>query len=72
VGVSFDYSWGGDLLDLLAPAIDVADLLETPLADVRNWDALLPAGISPLVTVRQIDNTSGAPLYGARLAPARA
>jgi hypothetical protein len=58
VGVSFDYSWGGDLLDLLAPAIDVADLLETALADVRNWDALLPAGISPLVTVRQIDNAA--------------
>jgi hypothetical protein len=58
VGVSFDYSWGGDLLDLLAPAIDVAGLLETALADVRNWDALLPDGISPLVTVRQIDNTA--------------
>ena len=58
VGVSFDYSWGGDLLDLLAPAIDVADLLETALADVRNWDALLQDGISPLVTVRQIDNAA--------------
>jgi hypothetical protein len=58
VGVSFDYSWGGDLLDLLAPAINVADLLETALADVRNWDALLPQGISPLVTVRQIDNAA--------------
>jgi len=58
VGVSFDYSWGGDLLDLLAPAIDVASLLETALADVRNWHALLPVGISPLVTVRQIDNAA--------------
>ena len=27
VGISFDYSWGGDLLALLAPAVDVADML---------------------------------------------
>jgi hypothetical protein len=58
VGVSFDYSWGGDLLALLAPVVDVADMLRTAMADVRNWDALLPPGVSPLVTARQIDDTS--------------
>jgi hypothetical protein len=58
VGVSFDYSWGGDLLGLLAPAVDVAGMLAAALADVRNWDAQLPPGATPLVTVRKIDDAS--------------
>ena len=55
VGVSFDYSWGGDLLSLLAPAIDVGALLGAALAELDNWDAPLPEGMSPLVSTRRID-----------------
>jgi len=58
VGVGFDYSWGGDLLAVLAPVVDVADMLRTAVADLQNWNALLPPGMSPLVTARQIDGTS--------------
>jgi hypothetical protein len=58
LGVSFDYSWGGDLLAVLAPVIDVADMLCTAVADLHSWNALLPPGISPLVTARQIDDKS--------------
>jgi hypothetical protein len=54
----FDYSWGGDLLAVLAPVVDVVDMLRTAVTDLHNWDALLPPGISPLVTARQIDDTS--------------
>jgi hypothetical protein len=58
VGVSFNYSWGGDLLSLPDLLIDVADLLTTELADVRNWDALLPPGVSALVSARRIDDAA--------------
>jgi hypothetical protein len=57
VGISFDYSWGGDLLALLAPAIDVADMLRSALGDVHNWDTQLPLAAAPLVTARAIDTT---------------
>jgi hypothetical protein len=56
-GISFDYSWGGDLLALLAPAVDVADMLRSALGDVHNWDTQLPPGAAPLVTARAIDTT---------------
>jgi hypothetical protein len=58
VGISFSYSWGGDLLSLPALLIDVAGLLRTTLADVRNWDALLPSGVPPLVSARRIDDAT--------------
>jgi hypothetical protein len=58
VGVSFDYSWGGDLLAVLAPVVDLAGILSTAAADLNNWNALLPSGVLPFVTARQIDDTS--------------
>jgi hypothetical protein len=56
VGVSFSQSWG-----LSAPAeqpstIDVGALLGTALADPRNWNSQLPAGLASLVTTRQVED----------------
>ena len=58
VGVSFSQSWG-----LAAPAeqpasVDVGALLGTALADPRNWNSQLPAGLASLVSVREVDDAT--------------
>jgi hypothetical protein len=58
VGVSFSQSWG-----LSAPAeqpasVDVGALLGTALADPRNWNSQLPAGLASLVSVRQVQDAT--------------
>jgi hypothetical protein len=58
VHVSFNHTWGEDAPSLPLPSIDVGDLLRTTLADVRNWDASLPAGTPPLVTARRIEDAA--------------
>jgi hypothetical protein len=57
-GVSFSQSWG-----LAAPAeqpasVDVGALLGTALADPRNWNSQLPAGLASLVSVRQVQDAT--------------
>jgi hypothetical protein len=56
VHVSFNHTWGEEAPALPKATIDVGNLLRTALADVRNWDALLPAGSPPLVAARRIDD----------------
>jgi hypothetical protein len=56
VHVSFDHSWGEDALSLSEPSIDVGALLRTALAQRDSWGVQLPAGLSPLVSVRTIDD----------------
>jgi len=55
-GVSFDHSWGGDAPSLPEPSIDVGGLLRAALAELDGWDALLPDGLSPLVSVRRVED----------------
>jgi len=54
VHVSFNHSWGEDTPSLPLPSVDVAALLGAALAERDSWDALLPDGVRPLVSVRQI------------------
>jgi hypothetical protein len=56
VHVSFNHSWGEDAPSLPVPSIDVGALLGAALAERDSWDALLPDGISPLVSVRRIED----------------
>jgi Family of unknown function (DUF6603) len=63
VHVSFDHSWGEEAAVLPRPSIDVGDLLRKELAKPDNWDVMLPAGVSPLVSVRRIDNPGGVPAH---------
>jgi hypothetical protein len=58
VHVSFSQSWGQNTPTQLPSAVDVAGLLSAALADPRNWNSQLPAGVSPLVTTRQIDDAT--------------
>jgi hypothetical protein len=58
VHVSFSESWGLSAPSQQTPAIDVGALLNTALADPRNWNSQLPAGLSALVATRQINDAS--------------
>jgi hypothetical protein len=58
IHVSFSQSWGQNTPTQLPSAVDVAGLLSAALADPRNWNSQLPAGVSPLVTTRQIDDAT--------------
>src|SRR5439155_694918 len=54
VHVSFSHGWGEEAPALAPVLIDVGQLLSTTLADGRSWDARLPAGVAPLVTLRAV------------------
>ncbi|HWY96122.1 MAG TPA: DUF6603 domain-containing protein [Steroidobacteraceae bacterium] len=56
VHVSFNHSWGEDAPSLPVPSVDVGALLGAALAELDSWDALLPDGVSPLVSVRRIED----------------
>ncbi len=58
IGVSFSQSWGLSAPAEQPSAIDVGALLGTALADPRNWNSQLPAGVASLVSIRQIDDPS--------------
>jgi hypothetical protein len=58
VHVSFSESWGLSAPSQQTSAIDVGALLNAALADPRNWDSQLPAGLSALVATRQINDAS--------------
>ncbi len=59
VHISFSQSWGEDAPSLPSTTIDVGTLLNTALADPRNWDAQLPADFPPLVlTAGTSDSTT--------------
>jgi hypothetical protein len=59
VHVSFNHSWGEEAPSLPVPSINVLEPLRDALADVRSWDALLPDGVTPLVSLRRIENGGG-------------
>jgi len=50
--VQFERTWG-DLISVLAGAIDVLSLVAEALGDPNNWFAPLPAGAHALVTLRR-------------------
>ncbi|MFL5336529.1 MAG: DUF6603 domain-containing protein, partial [Geminicoccaceae bacterium] len=54
VHVSFNHSWGEDAPSLPVASVDVGALLGAALAERDSWDALLPDGVRPLVSVRQL------------------
>jgi hypothetical protein len=54
VHVSFNHSWGDDAPSQAVASVDVGALLAAALAERDSWDALLPDGVRPLVSVRQI------------------
>jgi hypothetical protein len=56
VHLSFSQSWGLDAPSPPTPAVDVGALLSTALADPRNWNSQLPAGLSALVSTRQVED----------------
>ena len=56
VHVSFSQSWGLNAPSPQTPAVDVGALLRTALADPRNWNSQLPAGLSALVSTRQVED----------------
>ncbi len=56
VHVSFSQSWGLDAPSQQTPAVDVGALLGTALADPRNWNSRMPAGLSALVSTRQVED----------------
>jgi hypothetical protein len=58
VGISFSESWGLSAPSQQTSSVDVGALLNTALADPRNWNSQLPAGLSTLVTTRQVDDAS--------------
>jgi hypothetical protein len=55
---SFSQSWGLSAPSQQTSTIDVGALLNTQLADPRNWSSQLPAGLSALVATRKIDDAS--------------
>jgi hypothetical protein len=55
---SFSETWGLSAPSQQTSTIDVGALLNTALADPRNWSSQLPAGVSALVTTRQIDDAT--------------
>jgi len=60
---SFSESWGLDAPSQQIAAVDVGALLNTALADPRNWSSQLPAGLSALVTTRKVDDASSVFAY---------
>jgi hypothetical protein len=56
VHVSFSQSWGLEAPSPPTPSVDVGALLNTALADPRNWNSVLPAGLSALVSTRQVQD----------------
>jgi hypothetical protein len=56
VHVSFDHSWGEEAPALPVASIDVGGLLGAALVERDSWHALLPDGLSPLVSVRRIED----------------
>lgn len=55
VHVSFNHSWGEEAASLPVASTDVGALLGDALKLLDSWDAQLPDGVSPLVSVRRID-----------------
>ncbi|HEX2442263.1 MAG TPA: DUF6603 domain-containing protein [Methylomirabilota bacterium] len=55
VSVHFDVTIGAAPPPALATSVDVGSLVRAAFADVRAWDAQLPAGGAALVTLRAID-----------------
>jgi hypothetical protein len=55
VSFGFDVSIGDDTPAALPAAVDVAPLLLAAFADLRSWQAQLPAGTGAIVTLREID-----------------
>ena len=49
---SFSHSWGDDAPPPQIAPVAVLPLLTAALADARNWGAALPAGTSPLVSLK--------------------
>jgi hypothetical protein len=58
VHVSFSESWGLSAPSQQTSTVDVGALLNTTLADPRNWSSQLPSGLSALVATRQIDDSN--------------
>jgi hypothetical protein len=52
VSKSFSESWGDDAPAPQIAPVEVLPLLTAALADARNWGAALPAGSSPLVSLK--------------------
>ena len=55
---SFSETWGLSAPSQQTSTMDVGALLNTALADPRNWNSQLPAGVSTLVATRRIDDAS--------------
>jgi hypothetical protein len=58
VHTSFSHSWGQEAPAIAATLVDVGQLLSATFADPRSWDARLPSGVSALVAVRQIEDST--------------
>jgi len=58
VHYSFDDSWGDDAPALPQPSADVDGMLRAALALRDGWEAPLPDGLSPLVSVRSLTDTT--------------
>jgi hypothetical protein len=58
VHYSFDDSWGDDAPALPQPSADVDGMLRAALALRDSWEAPLPDGLSPLVSVRSLADTT--------------
>ncbi len=56
VHLKFSQSWGLDAPSPQIPSVDVGALLSAALADPRNWNSQLPAGLSALVSTRQVED----------------
>jgi hypothetical protein len=56
VGVSFSQSWGLSAPTEHPSSVDVGALLGAALADPRNWNSQLPAGLASLVSTRQVED----------------
>jgi hypothetical protein len=63
VSVSFSQSWGLNAPSQQTSTVDVGALLNAALADPRSWSSQLPAGLSALVSTRQIDDPSSVFAY---------
>ncbi|WP_293902395.1 DUF6603 domain-containing protein [Phenylobacterium sp.] len=58
VGISFSETWGEEAPPPQTTTVDVGALLDASLADPRSWSAPLPAGLSRLVAIRDIQDPS--------------
>ena len=52
VQISFSHDWGDDAPDPQIAPVQVLPLLQAALADARNWGGALPAGTSPMVSLK--------------------